>query len=173
MHTCWTTLRVVLAVSIIIEPLITIMNLWVMLWRLHTRLAKELVNLGESPQNLATAVQVSNDTAMQHCEVMEVVRGHNSRVAWWWHTLIDQRQMRLVPCQWRMGGWQNKKWCYSGIHVHTAHSCIWALREAKMWLNAMAEMMTIWWLVISLYARTCHPHCQAHGVGHLIASLCV
>ena len=59
------------------------MNLPVMLWRLHTRLVKGLVNLGESPQNLATAVQVSNDTAVQHCEVMEVVRGRNSRVAWW------------------------------------------------------------------------------------------
>jgi len=59
------------------------MNLLVVLWRLHTRLVKELVNLGESPQNLETAVQVSNDTAVQHCEVMEVVRGRNSRVAWW------------------------------------------------------------------------------------------
>ena len=54
-----------------------------MLWGLHTRLVNELVNLGEPPQNLATAVQVSNDTAMQHCEVMMVVRGRNSRVAWW------------------------------------------------------------------------------------------
>jgi len=28
-------------------------------------------------------------------------------------------------------------------------------------------------LVVSLCARTCRPHCQAHGVGHLLASICV
>jgi hypothetical protein len=28
-------------------------------------------------------------------------------------------------------------------------------------------------LVVSLCARTCRPHCQAHGVGHLLASLCI